>query len=280
MNIKHKTRRWIAGGSLLSLLGVVALTPFNMGGCAAGNMDIAGMVKGGGQVAQAWSLSEKDEPAMGESVVCAVTTQYPLSRDEKLNRYVNLVGLAVASGCPRHDINFCFAVLDTNEVNAFSGPAGYVMITRGAISRMNDESELAGVLAHEIGHVVLRHGYEVTKNAMQLQGASQLASSASRDSRFNGGADALVKTVVSQGWEQPQEFAADQEAVTYLVQSHYDPAGFERFLRKMEAGGGNLMSTHPGKTERVKRVTAKIDQLKARGQGQTLADRFAANVTK
>lgn len=272
--------RLLARGSVLALLGLVATTPLNMGGCSMSNVNLGGMIQGGGQALQGATLSEKDELAIGESAVCAITSQYPLSSDEKLNHYVNLVGLTVASACPRDDIQFCFGVLETDEVNAYSAPGGFVLITRGAIMRMEDEAELAGVLAHEIGHIVLRHGFDVTKAAMQAEGLATMAKSASPDQQLGAGADGLSRTLLSQGWEQPQEFSADDEAVHYLVRANYDPAGFERFLKKLEASGGTLMSTHPARHERVAKVSAMIDKLAARGTGQTLKSRFEQNVGK
>jgi beta-barrel assembly-enhancing protease len=241
-------------------------------------MDIGGLVQGGGQLVQAASLSEADEPAMGEAVVCAVTNRYRLSTDEKLNRYVNLVGLTVASTCPRQDIEFSFGVLETNEVNAYSGPSGYVLITRGALRQMADESELAGVLAHEMGHIILRHGFTVTQEAMKTAGLTRAAQSVDRRaSQFGGAIDALADVALKTGWAQPQEFEADAEAVYYLVNANYDPTGFERFLEKLESSGGG-MSTHPGKQQRIAKVSQLIDELKARGKGQTLRERFVKNV--
>ncbi|QOV91583.1 M48 family metalloprotease [Humisphaera borealis] len=276
----NKPTSLLARGSLLALLGVVASTPLNMGGCSVNNMNVGGLIQGGGQAIQGATLGEKDELAIGESAVCAITSQYPLSTDEKLNKYVNLVGLTVASACPRDDIQFCFGVLETNEVNAFSAPGGFVLITRGALRQMDDEAELAGVLAHEIGHVVLRHGFDVTKAAMQAEGLSTMAKSASPDQQLGAGADGLSKTLLSQGWAQPQEFSADDEAVHYIVRAGYDPASFERFLKRLDQSGGSLMSTHPGKHERLAKVSAMIDKLAARGKGQTLKPRFAENVAK
>jgi len=270
----------LARGSILALLGVVATTPLNMGGCSVNNMNVGGLIQGGGQAIQGATLSEKDELAIGESAVCAITTQYPLSTDESLNRYVNLVGMTVASACPRDDIQFCFGVLETSEVNAFSAPGGFVLVTKGALMQMQDEAELAGVLAHEIGHVVLRHGFEVTKAAMQAEGLSTMARSASPDQQLGAGADGLSKTLLSQGWAQPQEFAADDEAVHYLVRAGYDPTSFERFLQRLDQAGGTLMGTHPGKHDRLAKVSAMVNKLAARGKGQTLKQRFDGNVRK
>jgi predicted Zn-dependent protease len=264
-------------------MGLVCTTPFAAGGCSGGPVNFAGIIQGGGQALQGASLGEKDELAIGESAVCAITSRYPLSTDEKLNKYVNLVGMAVASACPRDDLQFSFGVLDTDAVNAYSTPGGFVLVTRGALMRMDDEAELAGVLAHEIGHVVLGHGLAVAKNSMTTGGLAKTAQSAGVGKpleQLGLGVDGLTDKLLAQGWEQPQEFAADDEAVHYLVRANYDAAGFERFLRKLESGGGSLMSTHPAKRDRVAKVSALVQQLSSGRGGQTLKQRFAQNVRK
>src|SRR5256885_606615 len=112
---------------------------------------------------------------MGESVAMAVTTQYPIVKDEKLNQYVTLVGLTLAARSSRPDANWLFAVIDTDEVNAFSGPDGYILVTRGAIRQMQDESQLAGVLAHEMTHVLEKHGLKAVQQAGYADALGTLA---------------------------------------------------------------------------------------------------------
>src|SRR5206468_2680417 len=102
---------------------------------------------------------------LGQSIALAISNKYPVSKDRSLNEYVNLVGLTMASVSPRPELNFAFGVLDTPEVGAYSTPGGYIFVTRGALDLMQDESELAGVLAHEVAHVVLNHGIEEVKSA-------------------------------------------------------------------------------------------------------------------
>ena len=270
-------------GPALALLGLVCATPLNMGGCSANNLNIGGLVQGGSQALQGATLGEKDELALGESAVCAITSKYPLSTDEKLNRYVNLVGMSVASGSPRNDIPFSFGVIETDQVNAYSTPGGFVLVTRGALMKMDDEAELAGVLAHEVGHVVLGHGLTAAKNAMVAGGGAKALQSTGvgqATQQFGLGVDGLTNKLLAGTWEQPQEFSADDEAVHYLVAANYDPAGFERFLRKLESAGGTLMSTHPAKRDRIAKVSALVDRLVARGKGQTLRKRFEQNVKK
>jgi predicted Zn-dependent protease len=284
MSSSNQTRgrvgRRIGLGSAVTLLAAAVALPFNLGG-GCSTTDILNTARDVPQTFDQLTLSEADEPAMGESVVIAVTGRYRLSADEKLNRYVNLVGMAVASASAATDIQFSFAVLDTDEVNAFSGPDGYVMVTLGALQRMEDESELAGVLGHEIGHIAMHHGLAVAKSAAASGAMAKVARRAlDKTAQLDFVLDAGVQTVLSKGWAQPQEFAADEEAVRSVIKANYDPAGFERFIRKLDAAGGSLMSTHPGKAERVARIAKQIDAANARGKGQTLKERFAANVAR
>jgi beta-barrel assembly-enhancing protease len=274
----------------LSLTGLLALAPFNMGGCADAAQQLgqsiggkngqllgAGLgaaVKGG----EAVSLSEKDEKAMGESVAMAVTTRYPIVRDEKLNQYVTLVGLTLASSSPRPDTNWLFAVVDTDEVNAFSGPNGYVMVTRGAIKQMQDESELAGVLAHEMTHVLDKHGLKAVQRAGFADAGATLAKGTRETAAFGQFANGLVDTVLVKGYGREEEDQADAGAVNLLMATGYDPAGYLHFIERMaqQQGGRSaspVFSTHPGAAERAGKIRKEIDAAGG-GKGAVLKERF------
>ncbi|MGH7213622.1 MAG: M48 family metalloprotease [Tepidisphaeraceae bacterium] len=277
----------LAAKSLAVIAGLVALAPFNMGGCASDPNNpvslttIGGLVGGpeghlisaGGKAADAASLNEDDENVLGQSVAVAITNQYPLVNDETLQRYVTLVGMTVADASPRPDANYVFGVLDTDVVNAYAGPGGYILITRGALRKMQDESELAGVLAHEVAHVTRQHGLKAAQQAGWL-GAGVEAAKANQDvAAFGNLSDNLVDFVLKKGYSREQEFDADAEAVKYVTAAGYDPEGLERFLSRTQGGG--LMSTHPGAKERAGRVDSAI--AKSGGaKGVTNAARFLA----
>src|SRR6266700_8089654 len=124
----------------LLTLALLALTiPFNIGGCSDVTSAVGGAVggrqgealgRGTGQLIEAETINDSDQQAMGESVAMAVTSRYPIVRDNKLNQYVTLIGLTLANASNRPDANWLFAVVDTAEVNAFSGPDGYILLTR------------------------------------------------------------------------------------------------------------------------------------------------------
>ena len=289
----NKRKRLLMGGTLTAAVAMLALAPLNMGGCSASTIGdtvggavggtTGGLISAGGKAAQALSLSERQENAMGQSVSVAIVNQYGLDPNVALNKYVSLVGSAVASTSPRPDIAYAFGVLNTDEVNAFAGPAGYIMITRGAVMRMQDESELAGVLAHEIAHVVDKHGLNAVKQAGLLDAGLTAAKTNDDVAAIAPAADGIVDVVLKRGYSRDQEGRADLLAVDYLVAAGYDPNGYHRFLQRMagtkSSSGHAALSTHPGIADRVNRVAAKIKE-KGNPGGATLAERFKKSVAK
>jgi len=239
------------------------------------------LLKAGGHMLNAASLSEKDEDAIGQSVGVAITGQYGLSQDARLQHYVMLVGLTVAAASPKPDGNWVFGVLETSEINAFSGPNGYVFVTRGAVAQMQDEAELAGVLAHEISHCIHHDGLKQVQAAEQRGALAEAMKAGNQDQQFTALADAGVDAITKQGYSQPQEFAADKSGVETMTAAGYNPGSYLHFLQRIQpllAGNsaGKTMSTHPGIDERIKRVAQQVQTLPP--GGATLADRFHANV--
>lgn len=224
------------------------------------------------------AVDESDEDELGRSVVIAATSRWPLLENEALTKYVTLVGLTVASASANPDGNWVFGVLDTPEVGAYSGPNGYVLVTRGALKLMQDEAELAGVLAHEIGHCVNHDGLNSVRNAKAADAVASAASASIKDPRaaaFARSSDYLSKVVLNIGWNQGQETTADSTGVQLLIASGYDPGGMVRFLQRVQqrqGGGGRLFGTHPGTADRVGRITSQAGPAKGDG---THAARFA-----
>ena len=267
--------------TIISAAAVALLLPFNMGGCGVGGIDVGNAVGGITTLGKSASITEKDEPSLGETVAIQVTNRYPVYPDQNLNRYVTLVGRTVAASSSMPGIDYYFAVLDTPVVNAYSGPHGFVMITRRAVMKMKDESELAGVLGHEIGHICKHHGLDAVHSALNKQAAIQLAGTSAKFSAFSQGAGALGDTILNVGFSQPQEEEADAEGVKFMSAAGYDPTGYLHFLQRMadeQGKGGKPFGTHPGAGDRVKKVQAQITKMKNTG-GASNTDRFAANVT-
>ncbi len=129
---------------------------------------------------------QRVQQSLGESVALSALARYPLSNDEKLNKYVTMVGLALSEQCEDPGIDFQFGLLDSEDANAFAAPHGMIFITRGAIRLMQDESELAGVLAHEMEHVIEKHGLQSVANTQFRKGALEAADC--RDGKSDHGA--------------------------------------------------------------------------------------------
>lgn len=251
----------------------------NMIGGSAGNV-----VKAGGRLANAAAISEKDEDVLGQSVGVALTNQYGVYNNDNALKYVTLVGLTVASASPNPGGNCVFGILDTDEVNALSGPNGYIFITRGLLFELRDEAELAGVLGHEMAHVCNHDGLKQLR-AAEAQGAfaDAMRAAGGEAERFATELSMGVDVLTKQSYTQPQEHDSDRLGVQMMSAAGYDPQSYLRFLQRLAASqgaaaGGRLMSTHPGVASRVAHVTDQLRSVKP--GGATLADRFAANVQK
>ncbi|HEY2587859.1 MAG TPA: M48 family metalloprotease [Tepidisphaeraceae bacterium] len=278
MQRKTPITRLFVAGSLTAAVAFLTLVPFNMGGCGVGNLDVMQLANGANKGVKAAGMNEKNEPAIGQAVSLALTNTYGVTSNEQLARYVVLVGQTVASRTPRADQPWVFGVLDTNEVNAFSGPGGYVWVTRGAIAQMQDESELAGVLGHEIGHVVKQHGLHAAQQAGLADAGLTAASGTQAGASFGDLSDKIVDIIVKTGFSQPQEFEADLESVKYTAAAGYDPDGLLHFLtrirEKQKSGNPNFFGTHPGMDERIQRIKSQISSAGTGGNGAVLKDRF------
>jgi beta-barrel assembly-enhancing protease len=241
-------------------------------------------MKAGGHLANAGALSEKDEDALGQSVGLAVTNRYGLYQDEKALKYVTMVGLTVAIASPRPNGNYVFGVLNSADANAFSGPNGYIFVTRGLLLQLADEAELAGVLAHEIAHVCNHDGLHQVQAAETRGAAAELIKAAGSEAQqYATALDQGVDILTKQAYSQPQEYEADAMGLKLMSAAGYDAQSYLRFLQRLAklegaASGGRLMSTHPGVSSRIGRVSEQIKTSKP--GGATLANRYAAMVAR
>lgn len=191
------------------------------------------------------------ELSFGRDIAARLLGQYKMSTNEKLQKYVNLVGTTLSRNCNRSDLDFHFVVIDSSEINAYSTPGGYVFITTAVLARMENEAELAGVLAHEISHVNERHivkelslrGAEksaVSSIAALIGGASKSAGIA-----FAQAVDKAVDMLLRDGYKKDDEMQADASAVLLCAFSGYDPSGLVTFLDKISKVKSGVGKTYP-----------------------------------
>jgi predicted Zn-dependent protease len=219
-------------------------------------------------------ISTDKEIEIGRGIAATIAGRYPVSPDTALTAYVNLVGLAVAGEAPRPDIAYRFAVLETPDVNAFAAPGGYIFITRGSLDLIETEAELAGVLAHEVGHVNRRHVIE------QIRKADVMREVRDQTGITGGQLDRVVGTgsnVLFTGLSRDDESEADSLGVEYAASAGYDPGGLASFVTKLDRHASEgplaeLMSTHPRPAERLGRLNRIATRIGA--GGATLGERY------
>lgn len=217
----------------------------------------------GGSVARTFNqtVSPQEEQRMGEESAALLLGAAPLVRNDGVQRYVNQVGQWVAQQTDRNDIQWRFGVLDTANVNAFAAPAGYVFVTRGLLLRLQNEAELAGVIAHEISHVLMGHYVQTMLKKDRAAALGNLAGSVAQ-AQGKGEYTALVnlgRGVYSSGLDKDDEYQADRMGVVLAARAGYDPFGLPRVLQMYassagEAGFDLLFSTHPGASDRLERL--------------------------
>lgn len=230
-------------------------------------------------------LSLEEEQGMGRTVAAKLVANYHIYKNDELMRYVNMVGDTVAAQSERQDITYHFAILDSDDINALSAPGGYIFITRGALALCDDESELAGVLAHEVGHVSGKHVVHVIEHDKLLRAGSEEAASHMNTGKlndlFNKLAGAALVKIVDQGLAPGDEYDADARGVKYANAAGYSTDGLERFLTKLQSATSQgrksfWTRTHPPVADRNTRIQKLIaDQHWSDASRPKLPDRFA-----
>jgi beta-barrel assembly-enhancing protease len=224
----------------------------------------------------------QEEQEIGREVAAKFVAYYHVYQNDALTRYVSLVGADIAAQQERQDISYHFAVLDSEDINAFSAPGGYVFVTRGALALCRDESQLAGVLGHEVGHVAGKHVLHVLERDKTLRAGENEAASHAPDSPYlNRLSDAVLVKVIDQGLAPADEFDADQRGVTYAYTAGYPANGLERFLESLaqatNQGAKSFWTrTHPPVDQRNQRIEQLIAARSwADADRPQIADRFA-----
>jgi predicted Zn-dependent protease len=240
----------------------------------------------------ACSVPEEQEIALGTQAAGEINSELPLVQDEAVTGYVTNLGREIASGTPRSDLEWRFFVVDSPQINAFALPGGFVYVNRGLIEITRSMSELAGVLGHEIGHVIQRHSVEqMGLHAGANIGVAVLCALTSAcESGVGQLAIEMGGSLVLTRYSRRDEFEADSEAVENVLRVGIDPQGvpqfFERLLNAREYQPGSVESwfaSHPLEEARIDAARRLIEQLPEEVLADTRADaadysRFLARV--
>ena len=229
------------------------------------------------------SMTDKEEQDLGAAVSERIRTRYGVVQDAAVHRYVALVGTALAQGSTRPGLPWTFIVLDTDGVNAFAAPGGYVHITRGALALMKNEAELAGVLGHEIIHVTEKHTIRAIQKSKAVQmGAAETLSGSS--ALMERAVTATYDNIVERGFGRAEENESDEAGVTLANKIGYAPNGLTGFLttlkdrNKESKEKRGLFASHPEMQERLDRI-AKLIASKKLTATATVQPRFAKSIT-
>jgi predicted Zn-dependent protease len=218
------------------------------------------------------AVSQQQEVELGATTAAQVSAQLPLIRDAAVVNYINALGNQLAKVTDTRNLSWQFTVVDSKEVNAFAVPGGWVYVNRGLIERATNMSELAGVIAHEIGHVTRRHSVQ---QLQQAQGANvgvtllctltKVCESGASQAAINIGGSALFAK-----FSRSDESEADAEGVATTVKAGISPAGipamFRLLLTERQTNPGALdafFATHPLEEDRITATEAQIAKYPA-----------------
>lgn len=276
--------------TLSSLLVVLLLMA---GSASAFDLDLNKLIDAGKKVGDMGKktgdlkeVDEKGEAEIGDVSAAKLLGAAPLVQNDKLQSYVNQVGLWLAMQTERPDLPWRFGVMDSDSVNAFAAPGGYVFITRGLLLHMNSEAELAGVLAHEISHVVKRHHLIAIQKNAKTGLVTDLMSIAidNRGSQYGEWQKKALSAsteLYARGLDKDDEYEADRMGVVIAARAGYDPYGLPAVLQMLDslnAQDSNLalmFKTHPAPRQRIDQLDAVMgSNLDRYAKQPDVADRF------
>jgi predicted Zn-dependent protease len=211
-------------------------------------------------------FTEAEEIELGTKVSEQIRQRFGVVQDPAVHKYVTLVGAVLVTNSTRPNLPWTFIVLDTDAVNAFAAPGGFVHVTKGALALIANESELAGVLGHELIHVTEKH----TIAYLKKNAATNLAVDATGkgDSKITDAVVSNMKNVVLQGFGRKEELESDQKGLALANKAGYAPQGLGSVLQKIldrnkdSTAKRGLFASHPEMQERIKKLGEMIEKDK------------------
>lgn len=206
------------------------------------------------------TVDEPEEIEIGHGIASNLLGASPLMANDKVQQYVNQVGRWVSLHTERPDLPWQFGVLESSDINAFATPGGTIFITQGLLQRMNNESELAGVLAHEMVHVLRKHHLAALQKGARMDLASDLAGQALKNKTDPAILDKAIKAgteVYARGLDKNDEFEADRMGIVIATRAGYDPYGLPAVLQMLDASNAQdsslalMFKTHPAPRDRL-----------------------------
>jgi beta-barrel assembly-enhancing protease len=203
-------------------------------------------------------FTEAEEIELGQKVSAEMRQRFGVVQDQAVTRYVTLVGAVLVTNSTRPNLPWTFIVLDTDAVNAFAAPGGYVHITKGALAMMESEAELAGVLGHELIHVTEKHTIAELKK--RAAGSIAMDASGKGGGKITEAVVGNMKEALFQGFGRTEERESDTKGIALASKAGYAPGGLAGFLQKLaDRNKGSdqkrgLFASHPDTMDRIKKL--------------------------
>jgi beta-barrel assembly-enhancing protease len=255
----------------------LVLSALLLGGCSQQQADafMRNINKSGGLKQTLHDLREPtqaEEIEIGDGVAETLLGARPLLDDPDLQRYVNAVGMWVAQQSERPELPWHFGVNDSDHINAFAAPGGYIIVTKGMMKQLRNEAELAGVLGHEVAHVTQKHHLKALRKAAVvnlLSAGAAAATAESRHAELVQNLSAPTKELYARGLDKADEFEADRMGVVLSARAGYDPYGLPAVLTTLASADPNdnyltlLTKTHPLPQVRLDRLAPGLGTLES-----------------
>ncbi|OGS90415.1 MAG: peptidase [Gallionellales bacterium GWA2_60_18] len=226
------------------------------------------------------ATSVEEETAIGRQIAGNLLGASPLVKNAKLQKYVNNVGRWVADQSERPELAWHFGVIESNDVNAFAAPGGYIFVTKGLYKLLQSEAELVGVLAHEIGHVIRQHHLKILQQGKLIDLGGQLVAKNVGGSDKVQGLIGSGAEIVSRSLDKGAEFEADRIAVVLATRAGYDAFGLPAVLQQIghfakdDGDVALLFKTHPHPDDRLGQLGNAMDDRFDSVKGKTLEKRL------
>lgn len=289
MNTRSPMLNWLLRGSSCGLSAALVLA---LAGCAQlMQLQPDQLASLAGDVKHAVApVSVEEEEQIGQESAAVLLGASPPVNNPAMQAYVNRVGHWVALHSDRPDLPWQFAVLDDNDIDAYAAPGGYVFITKGLLLRLHSEAELAGVLGHEITHVVRKHHLNEIRRDSRLALVGTAAQLEMQQHGYNSQALAQIaaaaKLVYSRGLDKDDEFQADREGVVLAARSGYDPYALLEVLQMLQSIDPKsskmalLLKTHPSPAARIAALSEAMQagDMERYGNQVEGTERFASEM--
>jgi len=239
-------------------------------------------------------INPEEEYYIGRAVAANILGTYKLyTENQELTAYLNNICAAITINSPRPDIynGYHVALLDNDEINAFATSGGHIFVTRGLVNAAGSEDALAGVIAHEVAHIQLKHSIKVIKNSRVIQaflvtgtsavGAATLTDVKQLTDAMNESVGEIVHTLINSGYSKPQEFEADNTALSLMAKAGYNPSGLIEMLKSLSAvqtAGVGFGKTHPSPARRISNAKRSVKKYKVTDTSESRTTRFVEAV--